>query len=614
MKKQKYFKMVKIVRVIDNKILWNKFNLYYNLEMGLYIREKVNKILKIKEKEGKGLISLRKQLSRTICICCVLAVCIQTIVMVAMIINQYVIREKENILYLLENDNKKVDTAFQYLSDLTIAIQHNATLKSFFQDEDYDKKTATEHLRSVADIFSSRNHLEGENPLVEEIYLFSANNQSICNLYYPKTNSEMEELLCKYQLLHRDYKANGKNFYVQISEKNMNLYLKLYDNRMNELGDCIFVLNKNVIEDIFSNLEKMKIFHWKISQGEEKLLGKESFVPKENSNVYEHSLSIGFGMKSYVAVHSTVVYRSLAVTISMVLIVSVLLIGMLSFWVYFMAVRYVRPLEDVAEKIKLVGKGKFDTKLEQYKVEELQNISNTFNEMTAYIERLINEVYETKLIAKQAEIQYLQAQIDPHFLFNVLTMIKMKAAINQDEEVQEMLYKLSCLYQGKIFRKDEYFIYLEEEIEIVDFYLSLQSNRFGEKINYKIDYKGKKEDYVNLMVPRLSIEPIVENALRHGLEPKVENGRIEVYISKDEHILNICVEDNGVGFDLDKIEEKKEDKAHNHVGLWNTDKMIRNLCGKNFGLKINSKIGEGTKVCILLPIRSGEVYVESNDC
>ena len=383
---------------------------------------------------------------------------------------------------------------------------------------------------------------------------------------------------------------------------------------MKILGGCIFVLNESVLENIYSNLENQKVFCWRIFQGEEKLLGKESFVPQKESYIYEDAISIGFGLNAYAAVSGWVIYRALGTTIAMVLVISILLIGILSFVGHMMAVRYVRPLETVAEKIKLVGKGKFNTKLEQYEIEELQNISNTFNEMTDYIERLVKEVYETQLIAQQAQIQYLQAQMDPHFLFNVLTMVRMKASINNDEEVQEMLYKLSGLYQGKIFRKNEYFIYLEEEMEIVDFYLSLQSSRFGEKIEYHICYEGDKNEYKNLMVPRLSIEPIVENAVRHGLEPKEDNGKIEVYISKDRNTLRVEIEDNGVGFDLDKIEEKNKDKQHNQVGLWNTNKMIHKLCGKEYGLEIKSKIGEGTKVNILLPIRNGEIYVESNDC
>ena len=294
--------------------------------------------------------------------------------------------------------------------------------------------------------------------------------------------------------------------------------------------------------------------------------------------------------------------------------ISVALILLLSFLGHALAVYYVKPLETVAEKIKLVGKGNFDTKLSEYRVEELQNISDTFNEMTDYIDRLVKEVYETQLIAKQSQIQYLQAQMNPHFLFNILSMIEMRAAFNKDHEVQQMIYKLSKLYQGKIFRKNEHFIYLEEEMEIVDFYLSLQNGRFGEKITYAISYEGNKEEYSKCMVPRLSIEPIVENAVCHGLEPKDENGHIQILISMTEDTLRISIEDNGVGFDPNLLKESKEDRTHSHVGLWNTNKMIHNLCGDEYGLEIESKIGEGTKVCVVLPIKCEGNYVESNDC
>ena len=116
------------------------------------------------------------------------------------------------------------------------------------------------------------------------------------------------------------------------------------------------------------------------------------------------------------------------------------------------------------------------------------------------------------------------------------------------------------------------------------------------------------------MVPRLSIEPIVENAVCHGLEPKDEQGYISVCISKDENRLKIQIDDNGVGFETEKLVEKKEDKNHSHVGLWNTNKMIHNLCGEEYGLEITSEIGKGTRVCILLPVKNGEKHVESNDC
>ena len=559
-------------------------------------------------------ISLRKQLSRMITFCCVTAVCIQAAVMVVMTMNQYVTREREDTLYILESDNTKIDNIFQYVEEIAISIQHNVGLRSFFRGNVYSEVIVTEQLESVANLFSERNRLEVFEPFVEKIYLYNDSDKSICNLYYPMTISEMKESQRTCNALYETYKESGKAFYFQTDGKYLNLCMKLYDTQMKQLGTCIFVLNKAGIEENYANLEKMKYYSWSIRQGEEILLGEESISNKKDSFILENCMPTGFGLELHAGVSEWTIYQSLRTTVAIILFISAVLMILLSFLGRMMAIYYVRPLETVAEKIKLVGKGNFDTKLDEYRVEELQNISNTFNEMTDYIERLVKEVYETQLIAQQSQIQYLQAQMDPHFLFNVLSMIEMKAAMNQDKEVQEMLYKLSNIYQGKIFRKNEHFIHLEDEMEIVDFYLSLQNSRFGEKIEYSISYEGGKDKYQKLMVPRLSIEPIVENAVCHGLEPKDEKGHIWVNISQDNTTLKIHIEDNGVGFDSEKIVEKSEDKNHSHVGLWNTNKMIHNLCGMEYGLEITSEIGKGTIVCVLLPVRNGENYVEGNDC
>ena len=151
-------------------------------------------------------------------------------------------------------------------------------------------------------------------------------------------------------------------------------------------------------------------------------------------------------------------------------------------------------------------------------------------------------------------------------------------------------------------------------MEIVDFYLSLKNRRFGEKITYAITYDGDKDDYKTRMVPRLSIEPIVENAVCHGLEPKDGNGHIRIQIREKDDKLWICIKDNGVGFNPDLVLESSEDRNHSHVGLWNTNKMIHNLCGDDYGLQVTSEIGRGTEVFVILPIKVGGNYVEGNDC
>lgn len=557
-------------------------------------------------------LSMRKQLSRIITLCCVIAVCIQTVVMVGMLSNQYVRQERENIQFLLENSNRKIDSMFQCLGEMVLSIRHSVGLRIFFEEDSYNLESITEELKNAANLFSERNRVDSFEPFVEKIYLFNDSNTSVCNLYYPMTISEISKSQKDYESLYEVFKESGQDFYYQINEECLSLCMRLYDSEMESLGTCIFALNRNCIEANFRNLEKTEYYAWNLRQGEEILLGEDKISTHKNTKVIEHSIQIGFGLRTDAMVAEWVIYQSLGLTVVIILGIAIVLIILLSSIGHTMAIYYVQPLEMVAEKIKLVGKGNFDTKLEEYPIEEVQNISDTFNEMTDYIERLVKEVYETQLMAQQSQIRYLQAQMNPHFLFNVLSMIEMRAALNEDKEVQDMLYKLSRLYQGKIFRKNEHFIYLEEEMEIVDFYLSIQNNRFGEKITYSIYYDGNKKIYEKMMIPRLSIEPLVENAVCHGLEPKREKGHISISISCKENNLSVLIEDNGVGFEPEKIAEKKDDKNRSNVGLWNTNKMIHNLCGEQYGLEINSRVGEGTIVRVLLPIRNGEDYVEGN--
>ncbi len=558
--------------------------------------------------------SLRSRFSRIIIICCAIAVSMQAVVMVVLLCRQYVRQERENAVYVLESINEKVNIMFQNVGDMALSLQHSVGLEAFFKGESYSQENTVEELRSAANLFEEWNYMDSFEPVLEKLYVFNSKEEYICSLYYPMTVAEIQQSNVTYYTLYKEFIASEKDFYTQVNNGCLNLCMNLYDADMKPLGIGIFALNIANIEEKYKNLEQYAYYSWEIRSGETLCVGNQTFEAKNQRHVIEDYMRLGFDLYSYTAISERGIYQSFGATIAIVLCISLFIIIILSFVGYKIAVYYVEPLEIVAEKINLVGKGNFDTKLGNYTIEELQNISNTFNEMTDYIERLVKEVYETQLIAQQSQIKYLQSQMNPHFLFNVLSMIEMRAALNEDKEVQDILYKLSKLYQGKIFRKNEYFIFLEEEMEIVDFYLSIQNNRFGEKVTYSIYYDGEKEKYKNVMVPRLSVEPIVENAVFHGLEPKKGKGHISVKVSCVNDRLEIYVEDDGVGFDLEKITEKNAGKEHSNVGLWNTNKMIQNLCGVQYGLDIKSKIDEGTIVKIVLPMRNGEDYVEGNGC
>ena len=559
-------------------------------------------------------VSLRKQISRLITFCCVAVVLIQSSILASMLFHQYIRQEKEDTLYILENTHTKINSGFQYMEDLVLILQDQTGLQDFFRTGDFDADAAAECLKTSASLFSERNQMSSSEPLIEKIYLFNFSGDSIYNLYYPVTLSKIEAEQETYTRLNEALLNNDRHFYFACEDDFIHLCLRLYNSEMQPLGTCIFTLNKAGIEKNYEIIEKYRFYSWSIATGEQTILNKEQLPERRTGSRLEHTLTTGFGLTLYTGVPVSVVYDTLSSTLGMIFLISAAIILMLSYLGHSLAVFYVKPLETIAEKIKLVGKGNFDTKLSESSTEELQNISVTFNDMTEEIQHLIKENYETRLIAQQAEIQYLQSQMNPHFLSNALTMIQMKAALSGDKEVPELLHKLAGLYQGKIFRKDEYFISLREEMEIVEFYLSLQTSRFGDKMTSSISYEGNAEHYNNLQIPRLSIEPLVENAVCHGLIPKAEKGMIHIDISKTPHTLKITITDDGVGFSSDSAAKHRDEKNHTHVGLWNTNKMIQNLCGDEFGLIIESTPGHGTAVQVLLPIKLEDTYVESNDC
>ena len=144
-------------------------------------------------------------------------------------------------------------------------------------------------------------------------------------------------------------------------------------------------------------------------------------------------------------------------------------------------------------------------------------------------------------------------------------------------------------------------------MEIVEFYLYLQGQRFRDMVQYDIVWES--EDLKKCKIPRLSVEPLVENSMIHGLEPKGEEGYIHVEIKtvqkkeQEERMLLIIVEDDGVGFDIEKWNlQVKEEGGHPQVGIMNIQRLVKNLYGDSYGLKVESEPGKGTYIELLLPL------------
>jgi len=199
--------------------------------------------------------------------------------------------------------------------------------------------------------------------------------------------------------------------------------------------------------------------------------------------------------------------------------------------------------------------------------------------------------YNTKLLAK-AELKALQAQINPHFLFNALNTIVSMCRINP-EMARKLLINLgNFLREG--FKEKEDIVDIISEIKHVEAYLAIEKARFGEKLNVIYNINS-----INFQVPHLILQPLVENAVKHGIYPKKEGGTISIVVEENGDNYSIKVEDNGVGF-----EHPLEQPTNHGIGIKNIDKRLRSIYGTEYGLKIESKKSLGTKILVNIPKRS----------
>lgn len=223
----------------------------------------------------------------------------------------------------------------------------------------------------------------------------------------------------------------------------------------------------------------------------------------------------------------------------------------------------------------------------------------------------------TKVFDKQAELTALQSQINPHFLYNTLESIRGQVLLDGNEETAKMIETLASFFRYSISRKGN-FVTLRDELANIQNYMMIQRYRFNNRFSLEIlidDEDAKAYDY---NIPKLIIQPIVENAIYHGLENRLEGGKVVIEVIVTEKILIITISDNGKGMDHKTLQElnecirtadqytdenqDREGKQNNTgIGLMNIQKRIRLLLGEEFGLSVYSTLNHGTDVEIIIP-------------
>lgn len=537
-------------------------------------------------------------------------------------------KTQEDIEYVLRYTSQQYEAHMQFIEDSVIAIRHNTVLDEFFQKEEYDLEEIEPQLSYSMELFSERNMVERQLPFVTGIYLFNNGNECIYEHYYATTLAAGREQKRKYEKLQQEFKGTSDQYACLSDEDELNIFFRIYDENMAEKGTGIVQISQSAVAKV---LETVQLYHnggWAVLDKNDQLLvseGAPELVKKlqtsenswsgtkdlEGAKVIGYGNPCGFGVRTVITVGYGNIFSILKPTLFIVLVGFVVVLGIAFLVSYAISYRFTKPVTRMIQSIQAFGKPDLNVRMEDSSILEFHDMGIVFNEMADRIEYLITQVYEKEVVAARSQVKYLQSQINPHFQFNILAMLSLKAKMAGNEEVYDGLNAFSRLMQGKIFREKEIKIKVKEELEIVQFYLYLQKSRYQAKLSYEVKLEDEKigED----LIPRLLIEPLVENAVSHGLEPKREKGNLQVLLYERE-MLYIWVKDDGVGVGQNqmKAEENKENIPHTHVGWENTKKMLRILYGDHYKFQVWSEPGKGTEIEIAVPIERGGNYVESD--
>ena len=541
-----------------------------------------------------------------------------------------------------------------YMDNLTVISQD-----LLYEDKIYDV------LKSSSDIKDPLSRYEYENTVnsflkmlvlsrseVRSIYIYSNDGQT----YYADDNSRdagAKDFIPYPKMLEKARMSKGKPILHLVSEnkkvKDIYLVRQINDrDRFKELGLMVIHVRKEVLDEVYQGLtgnlqnimilssdkeliasrdyNDMNIFSDVIINNIDGELGERI---DESAGVFVSYITlknIGWKIVAYVTLDE--LYKdayTLRRNIVMLCFASILLLSVLT---AFIAVDFVQPINKLVKGMKKVQAGESNVSVQVDRDDEMGFLSEAFNEMSGEIHHLVNWVYREQLTRKEAELKALQSQINPHFLFNTLEAINWMAQLNHVPEISSTVSDLSDLMEASIGRDDR-LITIEEEFSYADKYISLQKRRFGDRIEL---VKNVQPDVTGIRIPRLLIQPLIENAVYHGIEGTRGKGVINLSAGRKDECVTIEVVDNGAGMDADDLKQLNNrlsmdndtyfkelgGKKNRSIGIENVNRRIKLFYGESYGLEIKSEEGKYTKAVVTIPCAvntgGGEgFYVQGSD-
>lgn len=486
-----------------------------------------------------------------------------------------------NLTSKFYNDNR-FEIAVFYLAEEPDRIYYIRQKKSNYIDI-YRKEVAGE-----------ANNITGQDTSDAHVRLINGRIYIIRNLYTTTNYTKFGTLILE---LNKNKLIDGislsKNYELAFYINDTNSMISFNQSLMNEShAEILKKLSKNYSKEI----------NRKIIQMEDKPYTGLIYQQK-----YED-----FHFGAILVADQTVIFEELQKLYLVMSIIMLVVVPIFIYMIYFISHHITKPMGHMIQAAKTLEKGNIGTQMEGNYMPnaEFEVLKTSFNQMSSEIKYLFDYAYSEKLARKDAKIIALQSQINPHFLNNTLEMMNWQARMAGDVTVSKMIENLGTLLNYSMDRSNQKFIDLSEELRCVDAYCYIISMRFGKRL--KIE-KEVDEELLQLKVPQLILQPLIENAVVHGVET-IKSGMIKINIYKSERSAILQIINSGKDMtpnDLERVEkilngtyeQNPEERAnHEAMGIHNVNERIKLLYGEEFGLTIRP-IGEGeTASTITIPL------------
>lgn len=338
---------------------------------------------------------------------------------------------------------------------------------------------------------------------------------------------------------------------------------------------------------------------WLVSENEPidvKILGK-SYHIRFKSSVYTGWKVVGVASTDELMGG---IYRMI-LGFTMMLLVTLTVVVYLATWLSGMITRPVVALRNL---MKETEKGDLSVRFDPSGEDEINKLGQTFNNMLEQIQMLLDKVYEEEEEKRQAQLKIVQEQFKPHFLYNTLDTINWMARDYGADDVVKLVDALTDMFRISLSKGKDY-IKISEELKYISSYLYIQKIRYSEKVTYEIT---ADDDCMDVVIPKLILQPLVENAIYHGVKLKRTPGHLYIRVEKDNDRVALSVEDDGKGMDKEQLhalsemlQSSEKPRENDSFGLFYVKERLRLKYGSNYEIKAFSKVDEGTKIVLCIP-------------